>query len=87
MTKKKPRKIPLESAEIETWQPTRHGQPWVSMFRGLPMIFKGATESDVTRRADEWRAEQMEMEARKKANAAAASERMKARKAANNVGL
>jgi len=79
MKKPKPNKVPFDQVQIDTWAPTMPNQPWIAMFRGLPMIFKGNSQSEVTYSATAWRDEEVRKEASKQANAQAASERMKAR--------
>lgn len=83
MVKKKPQKVPFDQIEIDTWQPTRETQPWLAMFRGLPMRFTAPTQDAVICAAMDWRKAEIAKEASKKANAIAASERMKARHADN----
>lgn len=74
---KKRKKIPFEDVGVEVWKPTMDGQPWLSMFNGLPMAFKAPTYAAVIDMANQWRKEEMDKESRQEANHAAATERLK----------
>ena len=79
MKKPKPKKVPFKDLPIDVWSPTEKGQPYIAMFRGLPMIFKGGSGCEAYLKARKWRVIEMAKEERKMANAKAASERMKSR--------
>ena len=73
----KVKKIPFEDVGVEVWEPTVDGQPWLSMFNGLPIAFKAPTCDAVVDMANQWRRDEMEKESRKESNYAAATERLK----------
>lgn len=76
MTKKT--HIPFPDVKINVWAPTEPGQKWAAMFHKMPMIFFGDSNDDVRAKANAWRQEQIEMDERKKQNAKASGERLKA---------
>ena len=77
MTRKPaPKKIPFKDVQIDVWAPTLPDQPYLAMYKGLPMVFRAKTQKEVVA-AESWREEELEKELNRNRNAEKASQRMK----------
>lgn len=76
---KKPPQVPTESLPIYTWSPDQDGQPHVATIGNLPVLFRAPSSDAAAEKARDFRRAEMEKHERRQRNAAASSERMKAR--------